>query len=231
MPDYFLNLATKVFPENRDGGLMICGINWGGEADTDYKWTQDVTGDSFFSDRRFNNFKYRDRIAKWFELLGHPLASSEEQAGPFEHSLFQTNWLRNQSPNMDGKDIQAECIREWGNFEFHVARLKPKLIIFLSVKLLDVLNSADCAIRVRELLGEAQPPTILQREVVVGTERLKSFRVGMQRFREADVIALPHPTGSQGLSDDYVAAFKDVLSPIIATYKATRGFVASVPRA
>lgn len=224
MSDYFLNLATKVVPENRDGGLMVCGINWGGEADPDFRWTEDVLGDSFFADARFNNYKYRDRIVKWFELLGHPLASSVELAGPFEHSIFQTNWLRNQALSMEGKDIHAECVREWGNFEFHVARLRPKLIVFLSVKLLDVLNSPECAPRARQLLGDASPPTVQQRDVQVGAERLKPFRVGLQRFRDADVIALPHPTGSKGLSDDYIAAFKDVLSPVIATYKTTRGF-------
>jgi hypothetical protein len=224
MTKYFLNLATGLFPENRTDGLMICGINWGGADDSDYQWTHDVVGDSFFSDARFNNFPYRNRLVKWFELLGHPLEVSEDRAGAFERSVVQTNWLRNQSPNMAGKSVFSECVREWGNFEFHASTLKPRLVMFMSLTLLEALNASECLEGARKMFGTGSPPVILKRDVRVGGSALKAFRVGFQQFERVQVVALPHPTGSKGLSDDYIRAFRDVVSPIIARFKAERGF-------
>ena len=144
MADHFLNLATSQFPENREGGLMICGINWGGPEDA-AALTQDVFGDSFFSDARFvaGPSPYRRNIIRWFELFGHPLAGSESEAGPFERSVVQTNWRSDQSPHVKGESAHAELVRAWGNFEFHVEQLKPRLLMFMGVNLLETLNSTE----------------------------------------------------------------------------------------
>lgn len=221
---HYLNLATKLFPESRQGGLMICGINWGGAPDEGYVWSRDVTGDSFFSDARFNDFPYRNRLLKWFELFGHSLATSEDKAGEFEKSIVQTNWLRSQSPNMRDKDLNAECVSEWGNFEFHIARLQPKLLMFMGVQLLDILNSPACAGPAERLLGPGGAPKWEIRDVRAGSSALRALRVGFQKRERAQIVAFPHPTGTVGLSDDYIAAFFDVVSPLISQFKAERGF-------
>ena len=224
MDKHFFNLATAPTTENSDSGLMICGINWGGAEDSDYVWSRDILGDSFFSDRRFNDYPYRNRVVRWFERLGHPLASDVAAAGPFERSIVQTNWMRSQAPNMHGRDLHAECVREWGNFEFHVQRLRPRLIVFMSVQLLEVLNSPPCIGGARRLFGSEAPVDVQTRDLVRGEKRHKRFRVASQKFERAHCLALPHPTGTRGLSDDYVAAFADVIDPLLRQYKSQRGF-------
>ena len=217
-----LNIATASFSENRKAGLMICGINWGGSADN-------PSGNepaSFFSDVRYNNYPYRNRLLKWFELLGHPLECTEEKAGPFERSIVQTNWLSSQSPNMHGKSLYTECVHEWGNFAFHVETLQPKLVVFLSVTLLDILNSATCIENARRLFGAETSAQLMRKDVLTEGKVLKRFRIGMQRFGGTQIIALPHPTGSRGLSDEYIRTFAKDISPLLQRYKVERGFKA-----
>ena len=228
--EQYLNLGTKVYPENREGGLMICGLNWGGTPNPDDNWNTDMVGKTFFSDHAHNNQKgkandYNNRIVKWFELLGHPLATTEGKIGEFEKSVLLTTWLRSQSKHLADKYDKSELARESATFEFHVGRFHPKLIIFPSVELLEVINLSEMKDRVHNILGYplGEGVNISTREVIKGAEKLKSFRIGIQRFSKTDVIALPHPTGSVGLSDAYIEDFKDIISKIIATYKATRG--------
>jgi len=148
-----LNVATKEFDENRRSGLMICGINWG----SDPTEPQNYEDASFFSDRRVNNYEYRNRIIRWFSLWGHPLETSEVGAGAFERSVVQTNWWRSQSSNVNGMSIYDGCLKEWGNFEFHLETLPPRLIFFFSVQLLHALNASVCATAAQRLLGPLSP--------------------------------------------------------------------------
>lgn len=224
MRTHFLNLATALYPENASGGLAICGMNWGGDPDPDFQWTCDVVGDSFFSDQRSNDYPYQRRLLRWFERFGHPLATTEQGAGAFERSIIQTNWIPNQAPNMDGTDLHGECVRNLSNFEFHMERFRPKLLLLTSVALLDVLNSSSCIGAARRLFGSESRADVLTRSIEVGGKRHKRFRVGVQRFERVQIIALPHPSGSRGLGDEYIAAFADVIGPILARYKAERGF-------
>jgi hypothetical protein len=225
MRTHFLNLATALYPENSSDGLAICGMNWGGDPDPDFQWTRDVVGDSFFSDPRSNDYPYQRRLLRWFERLGHPLATTEDRAGAFERSIIQTNWIPNQSPNMRGSDLGGECVRNLGNFEFHMERLRPKLLLFTSVALLDALNSPSCIGAARRVFGWGPRPDVLTRSIEVAGKRHKRFRVGFQKFERVQIIALPHPSGSRGLSDEYIAAFADVIGALLAEYKAERGFL------
>ncbi|HQN65407.1 MAG TPA: hypothetical protein PLR90_07975 [Methylophilus sp.] len=216
-----LNIQTAKYAENSKDGIMICGINWGGSPDD----APSNETKSFFSDQSVNNYRYRNRIVTWFQLFRHPLEVTESKATAFERSIIQTNWLSTQSRNMQNNHVFDECVNEWGNFEFHVRELQPKLIIFLSVTLLDVLNSKSCIDRTRRLFGnEIDLKKILKKDVYEEARRLRSFRIGIQRFENTDVIALPHPTGSKGLSDNYIRAFDQDISPLIDKYKVVRGF-------
>lgn len=210
-----INTATACFAENRKAGIMICGINWGGspeEESTEEK-------ESFFSDSSVNSYPYRNRLLVWFELFGHPLSTKPENAGVFEKSIIQTNWLNNQSPNMNGKSLYTECVNQWANFEYHLSTLEPKIIVFLSVSLLDTLNSQACIKNATKTLGEACKPDYFQKDIYHGEKKLKRFRVGIQKFSKTTIIALPHPTGSRGLSNDYISAFKPEINPIFEAFK------------
>lgn len=215
-----LNTATEWYTENRRNGLMICGINWGGNESDD---AQD-NSTSFFSDGTVNRYPYRDRLVTWFSLFGHPLESVAGKESAFERSIVQTNWLRSQSPNMRGKSLYHECIRDSKNMVEHLSVLQPRLIILLSVSLLDALNSKEISSQVNEFLGAAQRPYVVKKDVVFGGKKLKRFRVGFQEFERASVIALPHPTGSIGISNDYISAFAPEISARIDAYKTYRAF-------
>lgn len=215
-----LNTATEWYTENCRNGLMICGINWGGSESDD---AHDISI-SFFSDGAVNRYPYRNRLVTWFSLFGHPLESVAGKEGAFERSIVQTNWLRSQSTNMRGKSLYHECIRDSKNMVEHLSVLQPRLIILLSVSLLDALNSKEIFPQVNELLGAAQRPCIIKKDVVASGKKLKRFRVGFQEFETASVIALPHPTGSIGISNDYIAAFAPEISKRIDAYKTYRVF-------
>lgn len=216
-----INTTTACFNENREAGIMICGINWGGSPDAPAN--QEIA--SFFSDITVNNYPYRNRLLKWFELLGHPLSVRSDTVSEFERSIIQTNWLSSQSPNMSGKLIISECINEWDNFEYHLQQLKPKIIIFSSVSLLEALNSEKCIESANALLGPSEKPIYYKKTVYSNGKSLKRFRVGSQKFQSTNVIALPHPTGSIGLSNEYIKAFEPEISLIIEEYKSHRQFI------
>lgn len=216
-----LNVATAWFDENIRNGLMICGINWGGDASGDAP----RHAPSFFSDHAANRFPYRNRILTWFSLFGHPLQTVAGREGGFERSIVQTNWLDTQSPNMQGKALHHEFVGNWENMAHHLDALRPRLILFLSATLLDALNSPGIFPEAQHILGCADRPLFLQKEVTSHGRRLKRFRVGMQDFEHTSVIALPHPTGSKGLSNEYISAFAPEISAHIANYKESRNFV------
>ena len=217
-----LNVVTKLFDENEKAGLMICGINWGGSPDS----ASDNETASFFSDVSCNKYPYRNKLLKWFELLGHPLETKKETVGRFERSIIQTNWLSSQSPNMHGQSLHSECVSDWDNFEFHIKELQPRLVLFLSVALLDILNSPQCLKNARQLLGTETRMQIMKKDVLNAGAVLKRFRIGIQKFGSTQIIALPHPTGSIGLSDEYIRAFAEDISPLLQSYKKECGFKA-----
>lgn len=221
-----LNTTTASFTENREGGLMICGINWGGSEDETPNDGDNLKKErkSFFSDADVNNWPYRNRLLRWFELFGHPLRTTEDLSNQFERSIIQTNWLSSQSKNMAGKSIRAECISEWDNFAWHVQTIKPKIIVFLSVSLLDTLNSSACVENAKLILGDSEKAIYYKKTVPDNGKALKRFRVGVQNFKRTTIIALPHPTGSKGLSHKYIQAFKPEIYPILQKYKNERGF-------
>jgi hypothetical protein len=223
MTQRFLNLATAEFDENRTGGLMICGINWGGPED-DSPLAKDEFGKSFFSDARFADgpSPYRRNILRWFSLFGQPLAGSEKDAGPFERSIVQTNWLSDQSPNVSGKALGPELLREWDNMVFHLARLKPRLLMFMGAQLLEALNTRECLSGCVRLFGPVTQPLRWENRPARRGEAAEGVALGFQKFESLQVIGFPHPSWPR--SDDYIASFKDAVSPLIAAYKAERGF-------
>lgn len=213
-----INIATKRYDES-EGGLLLCGVNWGGDPSA----AQDQEAPSFFSDRSVNNYPYRNRLVRWFGLLGHPLATEAGTEGKFERSIVQTNWLYGQAVHMRGTDLVGLCARENEAFLFHLRTFRPRLVVLVSIALFDALNQPSCLEAVSSVLGEPSPPRVLTKEIVENGKRFKRFRFGIQQFARSTVIALPHPTGSMGLHDAYVAAFEPEIGPEISRYRSMLG--------
>ena len=199
-----LNLATAIFDENKNGGIMICGINWGGDPSD----KPNPEKPSFFSDATVNNYPYRNRLLRWFQLWGQPLQTARGEDGPFERSIVQTNWLPDQERTMHGQDIFRKCIEQKDNFFAHVRALRPRVILFCGSTLIRVLNDPSCIEDATACLGSPDKMKLLTKNVLENGKTLKRFRIGLQRFEHCNVVAVPHPTGSKGLSDSYIAAFR-----------------------
>jgi hypothetical protein len=226
MPQWHLLLDTALYKENRYDGLMICGVNSAGEVD-DSLPTRDVIGESFFSDDGGHGRcdgpgrGYRPRIVRWFELFGHPLAT--QAPGAFERSILQTNWRYDQSPTAKGRDTPAALAEHWENFAHHVEVLQPKLIMFMGVRLLEALNSSTCLPRARQLLGERVSDGSPWEHRTLRNGKVGPASAGFQQWERLSIVALPHPS-RRIWSDEYIASFKDRISPMIAAYKSERKF-------
>jgi hypothetical protein len=60
--------------------------------------------------------------------------------------------------------------------------------------------------------------TWTQKNVFYNGAQRRRFKVGFQRYERLVIVSLPHPTGSQGLADDYIQAFKPEMAEIIDTW-------------
>ncbi len=214
-----LNIATREFDENRRRGLMICGLNWGGDPDE----PPINRPASFFSDLDANPFEYTRKLVRWFRCWGHPLETNSREAGAFERSVVQTNWLPTESPNADGIGI-AELVACWDNFELHVRELDPSLIVFLSVSQLDVLNFGQFSGRTRELFGAPRhEPRPVNRTEFDGRS-VPNLRAYVQEWERVAIIAVPHPSprvwAPRGNQDEiYMRSIRDDVFPSIDRFK------------
>ena len=97
-------VVSRDFPENIQGGIMICGINYGYSkqdemADSDavrIEQEQDAAL-SFFSDVSVNGGPYKTRILEWLTGWGIPLERDTAQPSGLERSYLQTNWIDSQT--------------------------------------------------------------------------------------------------------------------------------------
>ncbi len=210
-----LNIATKLFPEGEKGGLLICGVNWGGDPSE----PSTAENPSFFSDKRVNDYRYRNRLVKWFALLGHPLEEKDGMETSFERSIVQTNWLYGQAKDMRDKDIVAECIAHPDCFLYHIETLRPSLVMLVGLGLFKALNASTCRERAERSLGPASEPVVLRKTEFARVNGLIAFGVGTLRFERCMVVAVPHPTGTIGLTDQYIEAFKPELGPLLTDFK------------
>lgn len=210
MPE--LNVDTKHYNE-QFSGIMICGYNWGvGLADKERG-----TSESFFSDERYGN-RYRNRIIEWFDLWGYRLEREPGNESFLEKSIVQTNWLPSQSASLAGNNVVESCIQNVENFALHVSHFRPKILFLMGKNLIDALNSPHCLPVIKPIFGEGSAPVHLRKVVKSGNKKLRQFRVSFQRFKEIGVVCLPHPSGSRGLSNEYVASFSNEINEMVKTY-------------
>ena len=193
---------------------MICGYNWGGDPSDPGR----SSSRSFFSDVHDGN-RYRNRIIRWFELWGHPLVRDVGNETWFERSIVQTNWLPTQSKSLKGMQLAAECIRCWSDFALLVEHFRPRLLLLMGSRLIDALNFPVCQERMGFLLGKPGAVTYEAHNETVNGHPLRKFKVYFQNFGTTSVVCLPHPTGSRGLHDQYVASFSSKIGGHIAAFK------------
>jgi hypothetical protein len=205
-------IITKYYPENLDGGIMICGINFGYSVEDEALEKAGVVAEpeplSFFSDKAVNNTRFRNRVLAWLSSWGFEFVTQKGQEGAFEHSFFQTNWLDTQTRSITSDEpiTVNTLVQEADSFLRLLESRRPSVILFVGGLMIEALNDIKIRERVVSILGErsgnakiyrAEPPNY------TGTK----FKLLAQKFGETQIISLPHPQ-ARGISDEYIAALK-----------------------
>jgi hypothetical protein len=216
-------IHTLIGPENSQGGLLICGINHGHSLEDERKEAAGIDRSdkhkSFFSDAEVCDDIFRNRIATCFELWGHKLHSDKQLASVFEKSLIRINWLNTVSREFKNIDCRRACIDDHSDFIEVATLLRPKLIFFFGSGLLPAFTSNELHEKITGIFGSPLGQTsYLQKEVVFEGRKRRRFRFGFQNYENLAIVSCPHATGSQGLANDYIAAFKPEISQIIGSW-------------
>ncbi len=215
-----LPVHTLIGDENKAGCLLLVGLNHGYSKEDE---RQDNAGidrsdeyKSFFSDKAVNGYPFRNNIVKWFSLWGFNLADNPADAGAFEKSIVQTNWLQTCSNNMDGINKQQACIDDSISFIKTCQALKPRLIFFFSQELLWAFNSSQLSEQVEGVFGKREGNAeCKQKDVIHNGKPRRRLKFCFQTYENLKIVSMPHATGAQGIADDYIEAFKPEMSGII----------------
>lgn len=222
-----LNIGNSIFKGfNDEHGIVLCGYEWGCAKDSN---CADVPTELSKPPVTFANkvpvhgpdaktWPYDNRIIKWFSIWGHPL-NEDGLGADFDKCIVQTNWCDTQAHHID-EDYGTKLLRRESidNFIEHMAALRPRIIIFFGIKQLDFLQHSSVLPKFEAIFGEKQE----QPQVMTKPFSGKQFRVGFQRFGNTTVAAFPHPSGSQGLSNEYISLFKEEMNSVLSDFKKSR---------
>lgn len=227
-----LNIANSIFEGfNDQHGLMICGYEWGeSKADQVREGTGEETKISFDTECTFSNkvprygdaaltWPYDKRLKKWFELWGFPL-NSNGLGDDFDKSLIQTNWSDTQNQVMTHYHELSSNPERFNNFIRHIEALRPRVILFMGSQLIRHLQRPHILEKFTAIMGNVVTPLhFLQKDLPY-----RRFKIGFQSFEQCEVICFPHPSGSTGIADAYIAAFKPEMNEILSQYISQRNF-------
>lgn len=209
---------------------MICGYEWGlSKRDAQKLESAPLTRKNCphtFANKSLEYgaiagvWPYDNKIAEWFGLWGHPL-NRDGLGGEFERSLVQTNWCDTENNRMES-DCQAKLLAPENveNFMFHLEELRPRLILFMGSWLMKVFQRPTVKVQVKRIFGDTTAALKEIQKPYIGTR----FKISVECFEHIDVVGLPHPTGSRGLSYDYIKLFAPEIGGLIKKYKENRGF-------
>ncbi|OAN92655.1 MULTISPECIES: hypothetical protein [Marinobacter] len=212
-------VVTADYPENLIGGIMICGYNFGFSSkdhdDEEEGVTAEQSAPSFFSDAKVNNTLFRNRLLTWLNNWGRPMETDASRIGEYEHSFFQTNWLATQTNTIAEDKITVDkLVAESDGILSLIEDRKPRLIIFTGSDLIEALNDIRIRERVESILGPRPGNAeVFRSDVPVGKTKFKLLK---QDFPSATVISVPHATGTRGLSDEYMAGFREVVRGLLS---------------
>ena len=226
------NIGNSVFKDLNDKqGLMLCGYEWGLSKEdqlnieTGIELFYDPSALTIFSNKlprhgkRALIWKYDNRIIKWFTIWGHPL-SRDKLGTDFEKSIIQTNWCNTQANKIEENFYhKLTNIPQLENFIFHIKTFEPSLIFFMGSEMIDILQETKVLNEFSKIMGNAKSkPKKIQKEFDG-----RRFKIGFQEFDKCQIISLPHPSSSRGLSDDYMVLFSDEIGSLIAKFKKEKG--------
>ena len=87
--------------------------------------------------------------------------------------------------------------------------------------MIDILQDSKVLNKFSKIMGKAKSkPSKIQKEF-----NGRRFKIGFQEFDKCQIVSLPHPSSSRGLSDEYMVLFSDEISSLISHFKENRGFV------
>ncbi len=215
-----LPVHTLIGNENKNGGLLLCGLNHGRSKKDEQEDNAGIDRSdehkSFFSDKAVNDYDFRNNIVKWFSLWGYNLADNNADAGAFEKSIVQTNWLQTSSNNMEGINKQKACIDDANSFIDTCLIIRPKLIFFFSQELLWAFNSNQLSQKIEGVFGKRKGGIECKQKNVYSNGKLRRrLKFCFQSYENLDIVSMPHATGAHGVADDYIEAFKPEMREII----------------
>lgn len=227
-----LNLGNSLFAGLNDkNGIVVCGYEWGFSQEDQRLISEEK--DVFFDKNAVTTFsnktpahgnramawRYDKRIIRWFELWGHPLIR-DDLGGNFEKCIVQMNWCNTQGHHIDENYYsKLSDPAQISNFIDHVNFLKPALILFMGSAMIDVLQSDSVmSAFVAVAGGETSPLQKVQKEFCG-----RRFKVGFQGFERCNVVSLPHPSSSRGLSDEYIQLFGNEIGERISRVRFSKG--------
>lgn len=219
-----LNLANALFARFNDKeGLMICGYEWGDGANKDENYLSelDMSQACTFSNKslRYGDISktwvhYDQKIRSWFSTWGHPL--NEQGLGEnFDKCIIQTNWALGSAKESNDVNyyLQDENLE---NFIAHISELKPTVIFFMGSQLLTkALRSQKAWGKFISIMGDQIEPLRAIRMPSYSGKPLTYIN----KFERCTVVGLPHPSGSRGLTNEYIEYCKTELDPIITQFK------------
>lgn len=223
------NIANSVFPGlNDNGGIMLCGYEWGFSKNDQESLPADQHKRSgvshVFSNKAAeygevaNGWKYDQRIVRWFELFGHEL-NRVGTGEDFEKCILQTNWCDTQDHKMRG-DYWTKLLADdqVNNFIAHIDAFKPRLIFFFGSQIIKILQTNTVLPRFKQTMGEITAPLSYCKKPFAG----RTFNVAFQSFGKCKVVCFPHPSGSHGLSDNYIRLFSEEVGRLLEEFKEFR---------
>lgn len=223
-----LNIAHSEFPEQQ-GGLMICGYEWGGGDQGEDGDPVDQEAICSFANKHLRygpvalTWRYDNVIKKWFAMWGRQL--NNDDPGDFEKSIVQTNWCDTQNPRMNGDYSSLWQARQVENFIEHVKHFSPNLILFMGSKLIEALQFPSTLERFEAVMGKCTRPL----KFVQMPSSHKRFKISFQTFERCDVVCFPHPSASRGLSDSYMRLFEEEMAARFADYGLARMYTRQAP--
>jgi hypothetical protein len=224
-----ISIAHTEYAEQH-GGLMICGYEWGySKADQEADEqpppaTTPLEAECTFAnkDARFGaaalGWRYDSTIKRWFDLWGHPLNRS--MPGQFERSIFQTNWCNSMNHSMEGDYSRLLAPENAQNFASHVRHFSPSVILLMGNQLFPAIHNPSVFGEIVPIMGEPVGAPIVVQKPFDG----RRFKLSFQSFSRSEVVCLPHPSSSRGLSHAYIELFTPEVGQILAAYRSRHGY-------
>jgi hypothetical protein len=220
------NVGNSIFPGFNDkNGLMICGYEFGYNKHDQYleenhkdeieKKQSEIN--TFYGKSKIYDSPYDRRIIKWFGLFDHPIGN-DDGCSPFDKCLLQTNWCDSQGTYVSdyAKFLSKENSE---NFLSIVDAFLPRVLIFMGAKQIHYLQTQDIKGRFSEIFGSEVSPLDIKQKPFDG----RKFKIAFQTFERISVISFPHPSGTRGLSDDYIKLFAPELNEVLVSYRKLKG--------